>query len=596
MNEKKLFGFGLRTKLVLLVSTLLIVSIIVISAISYVKMNDAYNGEISQMQSGFDTKIQTAVEDMISVLQVNYKRYTDGEITQQQAMENAKDIVRNTRYDNGEGYFWADSADGTCVVHMNPENEGAKRYDYKDEKGNYYIRNIIAAGNDAKGGFTEFYYSKPGKTEAVKKRAFTMYFKPYGWYISTGNYYDDMNAAIDKVQREKNTAMAIILISCVGICIIGSILALMIAKKITRPISSVTNRLKLLAEGDVETKPAPVSKSNDETGQLTKAAESVILQLRDVIEDITAQLHEISEGNMTAPVTHEYIGDYIPILNSIQNIKRSLNGTLLTIDSSAQQVSASAGNISSMAQYIASGASEQTSSVEEVSTAIESVSDSAKINAEHAEHAAKNVEDTTFCIQESDQVMKKMIESMAEINKATDEISKITALIEGIAFQTNILALNASIEAARAGTNGRGFAVVAEEVRILAEKSSDAVKQTEELIMESQGAVSQGNDITNQMSDIIKRSVEMMQNTKNDIIEIGKKSEEQAGSITEIYQNISNISNIVQTNASSAQEGAASSKELSSQTEILYQELAKFKLIKENNSDESSLPKGLQEF
>ncbi|MCI1930839.1 MAG: cache domain-containing protein [Clostridia bacterium] len=576
--------FGLKKKLVLLVSTLLIGSIVVISAISYVRMNEAYNGEIHEMQNGFDTKIQTAVEDLVSVLQVNYQRYTDGEITKQQAIENAKDIVRNTRYDSGNGYFWADSADGTCAVHMNSKNEGAKRYNNQDEKGNYYIRNLITAGNNKNGGFTEFYYPKPGETEATKKRAFTMFFKPYGWYISTGNYYDDMNAAIAKVQNEKTMAMTIILISCVGICVIGSLLALMIAAKISKPISGVTNRLKLLADGDVKTEPAPISESKDETGQLTRAAESVILQLRGVIEDITSQLKEVSEGNMTAPVTYEYIGDYIPILNSIQNIKESLNNTLLTIESSAEQVSVSAESISSMTQYIASGASEQTGSIEEISSSIGSVSDSAKINAEKSRDAAQNVEKTTASIQESDKVMEKLIKSMGDIKNATGEIGKITSLIEGIAFQTNILSLNASIEAARAGENGRGFAVVAEEVRILAEKSSDAVKQAEKLVKTSQGAVLQGTGIASEMSGIVKHSVEMMQSTENSILDIGKKSEEQAESITEIYDNISNISNVVQTNASSAQEGAASSKELSAQTEILYNELAKFKLIKKEDS------------
>lgn len=583
LKEKDVFG--LKTKLVLLVSILLIGSIIVISAISYVKMNSAYNGNISELQNGFDTKIKTAVEDLVSVLQVNYQRYLDGEITEQQALENAKKIVRDTRYDDGDGYFWADSADGICVIHMNTENEGLQRYNYKDQKGNYYIRNLIAAGNKEKGGFTEFYYNKPGKTEAIKKRAFTMCFKPYGWYISTGNYYDDMNTSINEIKHEKNMAMMIILISCIGICIIGILMAFFIAKKIADPISGVTNRLKLLAGGDLKTEPAPVSQSKDEAGLLTKAAESVILQLRGVIKDITEQLHEVSEGNMTAPVDYEYIGDYIPILNSIQNIKKSLNSTLLTIETSAGQVSASADNISSMAQYLASGASEQSSSIEEVSSSIGSVSDKAKINAENAEHTAQDVEDTTASIMESDLAMKKMIESMSDIKNTTDQISEVTSLIESIAFQTNILALNASIEAARAGAMGKGFAVVAEEVRVLAEKSSDAAKQTEELIITSQNAVSQGANVTNQMSDIVKRSVQKMQSMKEAIIHIGKNSEEQAKAINELNNSISNITNVVQTNASTAQESAASSQELSAQTSILYQELAKFRLLKEQEKE-----------
>ena len=64
---------------------------------------------------------------MIGVLQAEYDKSQSGELTEEEAMENARYIVRTTRYNNGTGYFWADMADGTNAVHINPDVEGTNR-------------------------------------------------------------------------------------------------------------------------------------------------------------------------------------------------------------------------------------------------------------------------------------------------------------------------------------------------------------------------------------------------------------------------------------------------------------------------------------
>lgn len=126
-----------------------------------------------------------------------------------------------------------------------------------------------------------------------------MYFQPYDWYISTGNYYDDIDSAIAQVQQEERAAVFIVSCSCLAIIAAGILITSVIASAL--PIRDVTKRLLLLSDGDiVQTPPAKLSENNDEAGLLTKAAEKVILQLRAVIGDITTQLQEISTRNMTA--------------------------------------------------------------------------------------------------------------------------------------------------------------------------------------------------------------------------------------------------------------------------------------------------------
>ncbi len=578
MKKPKTRIWGLRTKLTATISALIVVTLLISTTLAHIAMTKAYEGNIKGLKDDFDTKIQTSVENIVGALNVEYNRYLDGEITLEEAKSTSEIIVRDTKYDHGEGYFWADTADGICAIHMTESNVGVNRYDYQDPKGTYYIRNLIAAGDKPDGDFTEFYYNKPGETDSIKKRAYTMFFEPFGWYISTGNYYDEIDGAVKKIQHEKTIS----LIELYGASFIMLLCTLIVtayfSKKITGPLKAVTQRLTLLSHGDILTEPAPIPNTSDETRLLAESADSVIKQLRGIIGDITEQLKFLSEGNMTQNTNYQYIGDYAPIHDSLVDIKKTLNITLLTIETSAGQVSSGADNIASMAQQMAAGATEQATSIQTASTSIADVSDAATANSKEAQKAEQNVSKTMESVLHTNDEMQKMKHAMTDIKNATDKIGEVTRFIDNIAFQTNILALNAAIEAARAGESGKGFAVVADEVRSLAEKSSDAAKQAEELIVTSVSSVSQGVGITEQMSEIIEHSVEMMRLSREAIARIDHTSREQADAISEIHNSIDGISQIIQTNAATSEESAASSEELSAQAEILYQELAKFDL------------------
>lgn len=84
----------------------------------------AYDKNIDAEKEKLDQIIQSQVECMIGVLQAEYDKYQNGLVTEEEAMENAKYIVRSTRYNDGAGYFWADMADGLSAVHIKPEVEG----------------------------------------------------------------------------------------------------------------------------------------------------------------------------------------------------------------------------------------------------------------------------------------------------------------------------------------------------------------------------------------------------------------------------------------------------------------------------------------
>ena len=405
-------------------------------------------------------------------------------------------------------------------------------------------------------------------------------------YNSLNNAFNDIivyntkgsDTATEESRFLYRTATILMAAVIIAVILVGVFFSIVIIRLIKTPISEIESAAIRVAEGDLDVEISYTSK--DELGVLADQVRRLIHKLQVIIDDENKFLAKMAAGDFTVDSVceEEYTGGFHPLLVSFRGIGEKLNDTMLQINQSSVQVASGSEQVSSGAQALSQGTAEQASSVEELAATINEISSKVKQNADNAQQANAKAGSISTEMNVSNEKMQLMIQAMEDISHCSNEISKIIKTIEDIAFQTNILALNAAVEAARAGTAGKGFAVVADEVRSLASKSAESSKNTSVLIENSLKAVENGTRIAGETAQSLYQAVNGVNEMTAIIGQISEASSAQADSISQVTLGIDQISNVVQTNSATAQESAAASEELSSQSQMMKNLVNKFKL------------------
>jgi methyl-accepting chemotaxis protein len=321
------------------------------------------------------------------------------------------------------------------------------------------------------------------------------------------------------------------------------------------------------------------------TEELTGSMRSLGGQVNTLIDAFIEPMTEIKEvlalmsgGVLSQFVEEKYEGEFGELVKSINKTNRKMRDLVTEIHDSANLVTMAAQEIASGNVDLHQRTERQAASVEETASSLELLSETVRKTANHSEEARLIANTAMDKAKLGGEVIGQADHAMTAINQSSKEISDIIGLIDEIAFKTNLLALNAAVEAARAGEQGRGFAVVASEVRNLAQRSAEAAKEISDLIKDSVIKVADGTELVHQSGKTLIEIIDSVSQVNSYINQISIAGSEQAHSVAEINQVVTQIDDITQQNAALVEEASASSDALESQAQSLLTQIRFFKV------------------
>ncbi|SHH69626.1 methyl-accepting chemotaxis protein [Bradyrhizobium erythrophlei] len=255
-------------------------------------------------------------------------------------------------------------------------------------------------------------------------------------------------------------------------------ITMLIVRRVTKPLRSVTETLTVLAEGrvDVELKHAD---RHDEIGAI---ARTVGVFKNNRIERGQLEAERINTEKLAMDRRKAELNQFV------EDFRTKIGGIIERVLNSSGQFEKDAQQLSVTAQSTAEMSGQSADASRRASEHVRSAAAASNELSQSIVEISRRVQESNSVTADAVKQADATDERMRELSAAGDRIGNVVKLITSIAGQTNLLALNATIEAARAGEAGRGFAVVAQEVKNLAGQTAKATDEISAHIVNMQQA------------------------------------------------------------------------------------------------------------
>ncbi|MCM3593127.1 HAMP domain-containing protein [Brevibacillus borstelensis] len=549
--EKEKRSMSLRSRLLIICLLLLGIPSLLIGLVGYERSKveldhagmDRLKGNV-QMVLGMIALLQKEVDAGHLKLEDAQNRLRD-EILGPKGSDNKRPLVQ--KYTMGEtGYAWAILPEGISI--MNPANEGTDINDSVSADGVNLVQAFVEKGTNG-GGFVTYQWRVATTDSIDTKIAYVEQDPHWGWIVGVGAYQSEF-------YKGANQVLYYILVILGISLVLGTLIIIFVAKRITGPIINIAEHARRVSQGDLTVDQVQVIRK-DEIGQLAQ--------------------------------------DFNKMTSHLQEVIREVRGSTLSVASTAEQLSASAEQstqageqVAVAIQEVAAGSQKQADQLDSASRVVDEMAGEVKRITDAAISVTHTSQQASERSLEGNKAIQTAINQMNSINHTVEELSEVVEglgqrstqigniieVITGIAEQTNLLALNAAVEAARAGEHGRGFAVVADEVRKLAEQSSGSAQQIADLIAaiqaETAKAVTSMESATQEVREgiqLVHGAGESFGHIQGSVGEVAQQIDSVASSAEKLKAGMDGVMDVIRQIAHIANETASGSQNVSAATE-----------------------------
>jgi methyl-accepting chemotaxis protein len=370
------------------------------------------------------------------------------------------------------------------------------------------------------------------------------------------------------------------LFNILGLIIIMIFSGIMVSFSISKPLRKLTQSLEQLSKGNFNIL-IDNTQRQDEIGEISRAALIFCEQGRETSrlrneQERTKQEQERlkvaaeqERKSMMLALADDFENSVQGIVDAVSNSAKKMQNTAQELATTAEQTSNDSMNASSASNETSANVQNVASSAEELNASITEISNQVTQSTAITNKVAENGEAANMTMQ--------------TLSKTINNIDEVVHLIETIADQTTLLALNATIEASRAGSAGKGFAVVASEVKTLAGQTAKATEDINLKIKSIQAETKNAVEaIVNMCTTLenVKETYKIIAASVHEQSSVTKEisnSAQQAASKTQLVtSNITTVTNAAKATGSSATQMLSAASDLSSQSDILREQVKKF--------------------
>lgn len=564
--------FGTVGGRLLSITLVTLIGFIVLAMLSLFTLN-------SHLMSGRESRVMAIIEAGLHIVSHYQELEARGELSGEQARDQAKAAIRAIRYDGTE-YIWINdmgrpvprmimhptvpALDGTLLDSENFNHATLMRSrdgsrEQRLDNANLFV-SFVQTIDQYGSGFVEYEWPKPVPGGGVTEQRYTKLSyvdrdPGWGWVLGSGIYIDDVRAAFWGAALRIGLIVLVIIAVVVGL--------------------SLYTRRWLLA------------------------------QLGGEVADTRALVRQVAAGDFTTDFAlrhgdqssllaalDQLVGRLREIIRQQRSMAESLAAQSEQLDRASQETQQILQGVADQSTQVATAVSEMTATCEDMARNAATAAQSARDADTASQSGTEAVRETITAITTLNQKIGQVSEVVSQLSRRGEEIGAVTDVIGGIAEQTNLLALNAAIEAARAGEMGRGFAVVADEVRTLASRSQASTQDINQRIQDIQRDSAQAVDAmltsqrdTRNTMECSGRAGETL-GTISTAVSTITEANDQLASATEqlaavsatINENMEHIAHSIETTNRKSTELSRSSRELRSMAADLKQSLEGFRL------------------